>query len=84
MGLLEIEGVEVPSEDAGADEGAIVEGKAAEDVIDCVVLAGVGEADELVDVPIGNGDPIDGLGRIEGGMEEEESAVGGPDGVCAG
>ena len=82
--LFEIEGVEVSSEDAGADEGTIVLGEAAEDVIDGVVLAGVGEANHFVDVAVGDGNAVDGLGGIEGGVEEEVVAVGGPDRVGAG
>ena len=79
--LLEVEGVEVSGEDAGSDEGAVVLVEAAEDVVDCVVLARVGQANDFVDVAIGDGDAIDGLGGVEGGVEEEVSAVGRPDGV---
>ena len=82
--LAQVHGEEVAGEDAGADEGLVLAGEAAEDEVDSVVLAGVGEADELGDVAVGDADAVDGLGGVERGVDIEEAAVGGPDGVGAG
>ena len=67
--LAQVHGEEVAGEDAGADEGLVIASEASEDEVDCVVLAGVGEADELGDVAVGDADAVDGLGGVQRGMD---------------
>src|ERR1700761_8386275 len=82
--LAQVHREEVAGEYASADEGLVLLGEAAEDEVDGVVLAGVGEADELGHAAIGDADTVDGLGGVERGVDIEEAAVGGPDGVSSG
>ena len=81
---MEIHGEEVAGEDAFADEGLVLISQATEDEVDSVVLAGIGETDELGNVAVGDADAVDGLGGVKRRVDVEEAAVGGPDGVGAG
>src|SRR5216683_1851357 len=78
---VEVEGVEIAGGGAGADEGDVVGGDAAEEVVGGFSGVEAGEVGYLLELAAVGVDAIDGLGGRHEGVDVDGFAVGAPDGV---
>ena len=73
--LLHFFGINVAGKDACPNQWHVVRGQSAENIVHRVTLRRIGEPHDLLDMTVGDRDPVNRLSRVKRGMDVQVMAV---------